>query len=257
VLPNTADIKTVSAGQLGAAPFSDHLEYQDKQIVLAITSGLLTMLAESGSGTLAGGAHSATFDRIVRALAKRISETFQAQFDKPLLEELFPGQACLAWFEISANEEEDTGEYLKNVKTAADAGYRVDPEQIEEKTGMQFVEERKAETGDRKAKPPIATGFNRQPLNFPVSGFSSPVLENRTREEFAGAFREDMSPLTGRLAELLALEGEAFDTAAAALRADLPTLLSEINDDPAAGEMLAEIFGEQFLAGLTPTTQQP
>jgi hypothetical protein len=39
-------------------PFAERIDYCDRQIVLAATGGILTMLTESGSGTLAGGAHS-------------------------------------------------------------------------------------------------------------------------------------------------------------------------------------------------------
>jgi len=45
-------VKYVDGGGTGRAPFRDHLDYLDRQITLLGTGGLLTMLAESGSGTL-------------------------------------------------------------------------------------------------------------------------------------------------------------------------------------------------------------
>lgn len=39
-------------------PFQERIEYCDKQIVMAAMGGLLTMLAESSTGTLAGNAHA-------------------------------------------------------------------------------------------------------------------------------------------------------------------------------------------------------
>ena len=39
----------------GKPPFREHLDYLDRQITMVGTGGLLTMLAEPGSGTLAGG----------------------------------------------------------------------------------------------------------------------------------------------------------------------------------------------------------
>jgi len=139
VLPNGADIKSVDNGARGVNPFRDHLRYQDEQIVLAITSGLLTMLAESGSGTLAGGAHSETFDRIARGLAGRISESFQRQFDKEILELSHSGEPVLAYFAIAAEEETDTGEFITGVKDLSLAGFEVSPGQISEKTGYDVV----------------------------------------------------------------------------------------------------------------------
>lgn len=53
-LPNGSDIKFVNGGG-GRPPFLEHIDYLDRQIVIAATGGLLTMLAEPGSGTLAGG----------------------------------------------------------------------------------------------------------------------------------------------------------------------------------------------------------
>jgi hypothetical protein len=44
------------------------MEYLDRQITMVGTGGLLTMLAESGSGTLAGAAHTETFMQIARGM---------------------------------------------------------------------------------------------------------------------------------------------------------------------------------------------
>ena len=81
---------------LSKNPFEDHLRYQDELIVLAATGGKLTALAESGTGTLAAGAHQQAFDDITEAEAALISEVFQEQFDRPLLARMFPGQPQLA-----------------------------------------------------------------------------------------------------------------------------------------------------------------
>ena len=47
----------------------------DSAIVLAATGGLLTMLAQSGSGTLAGGAHSDTWRDLVSGIASEVAES--------------------------------------------------------------------------------------------------------------------------------------------------------------------------------------
>lgn len=135
-LPNGSSVHYANS-EKGAQPFAEFIKAQDSDIVLAGTSGKLTMLAESGSGTLAGGAHKDTFDELAKGHAQRISEAFQRDFDRPLLEALFPGQPVLAYFELCSNEETNVGEVVKDVAALATAGYAVKPEQIEWKTGYE------------------------------------------------------------------------------------------------------------------------
>ena len=108
-LPNGTTVTHVNGGGTGRAPFSDHLQYLDKQIALLGTGGLLTMLAESGSGTLAGNAHQNAFNQIAQSDAAAISEAFQRDFDTPLLAEAFPGWPVAAYFEISVPKENPYG----------------------------------------------------------------------------------------------------------------------------------------------------
>jgi phage gp29-like protein len=103
-MPNGAKVQTIDCGARGTNPFNEHIRYQDECIVLAGTGGILTMLTESGSGTLAGNAHEDTFDQIARADALAISEVFQKQFDAAILAEHFPGAPVLAYFELAAKE---------------------------------------------------------------------------------------------------------------------------------------------------------
>ncbi len=92
-------------GGAGKAPFRDHLDYLDKQITLLGTGGLLTMLTESGSGTLAGGAHQQAFDQVAKGDAVLISEALQRDFDKPLLDQYFPGWPVEAGFALRTPSE--------------------------------------------------------------------------------------------------------------------------------------------------------
>ncbi len=97
-LPNGSDIKYVTGGNAGRPPFRDHLDYLDKQITLLGTGGLLTMLTESGSGTLAGSAHQEAFNQVAKSDAVMVSEALQRDFDKPRLERAFPGWPVEASF---------------------------------------------------------------------------------------------------------------------------------------------------------------
>lgn len=139
VLPHGSDIKTVDNGARGVNPFKDHIAYQDEQVVLRGTGGKLTMLAESGSGTLAGGAHSETFRAIARADAAEISEILRKCIDQGVLDRVTPGEECYAYFELSANEETDPSAITKDVVSLENAGLEVDAKWLEEKTGYRVT----------------------------------------------------------------------------------------------------------------------
>ena len=116
--------------------FLQHLGYQDEQIVMAATSGKLTMLSDAtGIGGGATDAHQDTFDEIAMALAMEISETFHEQLDAPILEKLFPGQRPLVYFELAAKDGEDVGKLVDNVKKLSEAGWEIDGAELSEKTG--------------------------------------------------------------------------------------------------------------------------
>jgi phage gp29-like protein len=137
-VPHGTQIHTVDSGARGQNPFAEHLQYQDELIVLAATGGKLTALTESGSGTLAGGAHQRAFDDITEAEAALISETFQQQFDRPLLTKYFPGQPQLAYFELAATRSLDPADVINQALTLAKAGYEIDPAELSEKTGYKL-----------------------------------------------------------------------------------------------------------------------
>lgn len=103
-LPNGTDVKYVNGGGTGKPPFRDHLDYLDRQITLLGTGGLLTMLTESGSGTLAGNAHQEAFNQVAKADAVMVSEALQRDFDAPTLAAAFPGWPVEAVFELRMEE---------------------------------------------------------------------------------------------------------------------------------------------------------
>ena len=133
-LPYGSDLKFVTGGG-GKPPFREHMEYLDRQITLAATGGLLTMLSESGSGTLAGGAHTETFLQIARGDAATLSEVFQRDVDGPLLAEAFPGRPALAYFEFAPPAGSEVSRVIQDAAALAGAGYPVEPGELSEKTG--------------------------------------------------------------------------------------------------------------------------
>ena len=135
VLPGGSDVKTVDNGARGNNPFKDHISYQDEQVVLRGTGGKLTMLAESGSGTLGGSVHAETFQAIARAEAAEISEIFRKCVDAEIIERVTPGEAAYAYFELAANEEMDPAQVVKDLVSLEAVDLQADEKWIEEKTG--------------------------------------------------------------------------------------------------------------------------
>lgn len=142
-LPYGSDVKFVNGGG-NKPPFLEHIDYIDRQITLAATGGLLTMLTEAGSGTLAGNAHSDTFLQIARGDAALLSGLFQEQFDTPLLREYFPDQPILAYFEFAPPAADEVSRVVKDAVELAKAGVRIDLSELEEKTGYKLE---RAESG--------------------------------------------------------------------------------------------------------------
>jgi phage gp29-like protein len=136
-LPYGSDIKYVNGGG-NAPPFKDKIEYLDRQITLVATGGLLTMLTESGSGTLAGNTHADTFMQIARGDALAVSEVLQKHVDAPLLAEFFPGEPVLAYFEFAPPAGDEVSRVIQDAALLAKAGVRMDVEELSEKTGYRL-----------------------------------------------------------------------------------------------------------------------
>ena len=138
-LPNGADIKVTDLAARSRLPYQERITYADQQIVLAATGGRLTMLTESGSGTLAGGAHSETLLEMARADAAAISDVFNDQFDKDILRAFFPGQPTAAYFRFNVPQKaESAKDVIEAAANLAWSGYKIDQKQLEEKLGLKL-----------------------------------------------------------------------------------------------------------------------
>ena len=134
-LPNGSDVKTLSEVR-GVQPFQMRLEWLQKQLVLAGTGGLLTMLSEpTGIGGGSTGSHDAVWQTIVRRAAKKIEQALVEQYDRRALAAVFPGRPALASFALRTKQEKNVGDAVENISKLSTAGYQVDPKQVEEETG--------------------------------------------------------------------------------------------------------------------------
>lgn len=254
-IPNGASY-TANDSPRASDPFLPFLKYWQEQLILAGTSGKLTMLAESGSGTLAGGAHEDTFKIVAAARAKKISEAFQRDFDADVLARNHAGEPVLAYFELCSQDKVDVTALCTNVQTLNNSGIKVDPDWLEEKTGYEFVEADDTET------PPPGTGLNLDPNLNPLDQLQNRTLRsaiikllNRSggndAEQFYQAIAADLQPLRDRLAAIDQIaDPEIKKQKLASLHADMDQLTKDITADPESARVLAGINSAGVVAGM-------
>jgi phage gp29-like protein len=254
-LPFGSDIKTAGGDVRGSSPFSDFVKFQREDVVLAGTGGKLTMMAESGSGTLAGNAQSEVFERIAAGEAREISEIFQQAIDLPLLADRFAGQPVLAWFEIAAEKPEDTKEVVRNIAWLAQAGYVTEPDQVQEKTGLRVVYSQPAPGSVAMEKEPISNRSVLKPWTWfgnrraiPNRQTDQDTLLQNARKAMAKAIAEDLRPVADRIAEILDAtpDGDLF----AALKSFQTDELPDLARKALAGNASADALEQTMVAAL-------
>ena len=189
-LPNGSDVKTLSEVR-GVQPFQMRLEWLQKQLVLAGTGGLLTMLSEpTGIGGGSTGSHDAVWQTIVRRAAKKIEQALVEQYDRRALAAVFPGRPALASFALRTKQEKNVGEAVDNISKLSTAGYQVDPKQVEEETGYTVTLKPVAEgLGIRDQG---SGAFREKKVKVEGEGEQRNDLSSVLEEAIAGAMAEEM-----------------------------------------------------------------
>ena len=223
-------------GARGINPFKDFIHNQRELTVLMATGGLLTSLAQSGSGTLAGGAHSDTWAEVRRMDSSKIASALNAQIVRPLLARAFPGRSQLAYFDFDTEATPSPGEVFEDAAKARSAGYLIDQAELEEKTGYKLVR-------DVQGNGEQGTGLS---LNK-ESGVRSQELGVKTNPSVLtpntsvlDAFTKDSSPAAEAIKELL---NDPSKEKAEEILKKLPELLPE---DPAMAAVIAEAMAAEF-----------
>ena len=123
------------AGNVGTQPFEPHLGYIEKRIVMLSTGGILTTLAEAGSGTLAGGAHLEIWNRILARDRRIIAALLNRRLGAPVLSRRFPGRKALAEIRFDTSAEMTADKVLDLAVKAKSAGLAMDPQEISRDAG--------------------------------------------------------------------------------------------------------------------------
>lgn len=258
-LPNGSKIHTVSSPG-GENVFTSRMKYLDEEIVIAATSGKLTVLNEAtGIGGSQGRVHQDTFNELAAMQAAQVSELMQEEFDKPLLERLFPDEEILAYFEFAAIDEEDVQAHADNAVKLGQAGYAIDQEELSEKTGynLKFVGAQqaggqKSEVGSQTgATTPAATPTSDlRPLTSPSTPAPDPeqinTLLQNAGHQLAQAQSADLVPLR-RL-----LETTMVNPTPAALQ-ELLKQLAQVQDQlgTSAADVRAKALSSALATGLS------
>lgn len=259
-LPPGSDVKTVEAGKLDGAQFSSHVDFQRQEVVLAGTSGLLTMLTAPGSGTLAGSAHQEAIDLIINSLAGRVAATLQAQFDKRILAEEFPSQPVLAYFSLEADEPEDLDAAAERLVKLKNAGFVADPDEVSEKFGWTLTvaatpapvpgaDPNQPPPGSTAGQPPFA---NRATPDLTGQG-NQARFEANAAATLAAGDRAALQPVIDRAAAIVDLTGAEFAAAWNQFMADLPQLEAQCLGDHATARLeqgFSDIVATAMRAGM-------
>lgn len=253
VLPYGSDVKTLAEAR-GMQPFQPRLKWLQEQLILVGTGGLLNGLAVSGSGTLAGSVHAQAFREIVRRQAALISEGMQSALDIPYLNMRFPDQPELAYFEIEAAKERDTTGVVNNVVALANAGYIVDPKQVEEDSGYRIL---RYESPSRQLMPGMpAHGLMTARAGAlrteqPDAAETNRKLVANAKPDAIRALAQDLQPLADEIKELLNKSDDDLTAALYATGRKIPALLPPAGE----GELEKVIEGTMTAALLNGTAE--
>lgn len=216
-IPNGSDAKFPPVGSQ-PPPFKDRLDHLSEKLILAGTGGMLSMLAKpTGIGSGPTDAHVDTFTEIARTSARDISQLFNQYVDRPELDEAFPNEPRLAYFELAAKDKVDVNAVVDHAAKLRAAGKQIDHAQLEELTGYTLTDA--PMPAQPTATPPaeVPPLFNRAGAQEVLAGFAAAISK---------AASADLEPLKARVAAVLKItDDKQFVEALNALRADLPMMV--------------------------------
>ena len=193
VYPDGGEIHTVETSAANADAFSRRAEWCDKALVRRATGGLLTVLAESGSGTLAGSAHMEAFRQIAANDAISIAECINRQYVRRRIAAEFPGEPVLVYFTLTQPVINDRAATVNMLCQLAGQRWRATDEAVSEEVGVEV------HTEEAAPQPPM---MNTNP-HTPGTPPAEPVLN--AGETLEKPNREEEPPLTEE--ELAAFRG--------------------------------------------------
>jgi len=151
VLPPGCTAEPLKASNISENYFISRINMADKDQVRFVMAGTLTVLNESGSGTLAGSAHTDSWNSVVSAVCSKVAEAFNAVINPLILGDV----EYLARLNITFDTVQTPLQKAEEIAALADGGVRLDKAEIEEKIGMSVE--------DADAPEPMTSAVNREP----------------------------------------------------------------------------------------------
>lgn len=136
-IPSGSKFQTVETTADNSASFEARARWCREAIITLATGGLLTVDAQSGSGTLAGGAHADSFAELMAGTAAGIANAINRQWCRPRLMRAFPRCRAYAYFDLAPEPVDDRKQQAEIITQLAAAGYRATDEQVAELTGLE------------------------------------------------------------------------------------------------------------------------
>ncbi|GLU92054.1 hypothetical protein Amuc01_04980 [Akkermansia muciniphila] len=151
VLPPDCKAEPLKASNINENYFLSRINMADKDQVRFVMAGTLTVLNESGSGTLAGSAHTDSWNAVVSAVCSKVAEAFNTAISPLVLGDGEP----LARLHITFDTVQTPLQKAEEIAALADGGVRPEKTEIEEKIGMSIE--------DSREPVPTAAAANRDP----------------------------------------------------------------------------------------------
>ena len=150
-VPSGAKFHTVETSKDNTQSFEARAKWCNEAIIQLATGGLLTVTAQSGSGTLAGNAHSDSFSRLCAASARSISAAVNRQFLRPALQAAFPHSPMLVSFELAPEPVDDRLQLAQLLGAVNSAGFRPSAETVSELMNFEVQPIQQPPTGANSA----------------------------------------------------------------------------------------------------------
>jgi len=219
-VPSGSKFQTVETRQNNCDSFEKRAKWCADAIITVATGGLLTVTAESGSGTLAGNAHADSFENMAAGSAAGISAAINRQFVRPLLAKAFPDEPPLACFSLAPEPADERMQLAQLLATLKTAGWQPAAEKASELMQMELQPVTDAPAG----MPPMMNAAAEPVANRSTDAHAEeePPLTESELAAFAALAR----PNPGRMAQRLAEVEKSLRHAA-----DLPGTGDDAEDD--------------------------
>lgn len=244
VIPTGTKVTTIEGGSSGAMPQQPLVEYLERRIVTLWRGADLGTMSQ-GAGGVGASLQGDETTILAEDDVASMTEALQEQVERHVIEWYFgAGVRPLAYIEILMPESDSTDRDIKVDTFLIENGVPLAQSEIAERYGRPM-----AADGEPIAK---AVAQPMQTFGMPAGGVVGQLANQRdAASEIAVAMGDAMAPVRERLKAIASIaDPNAQREALLALRLELPTLLRQVNQDPAAARVFERVIGVALVNGL-------